>query len=184
MTTTNPQVNKYADNAQGEMGGFENLPDSISDQNYNDVARGIYSNWQGDPSFTGAITAGVSYDYSYSFTLPTIKNEKNVRIVSLLIDANTNAIVNAASAPLVTSNTTNISTLAKDGIDIAVNRISENMITVRSSKALDTGVYLYTSNGELISSGSMLGTQATLSVPSTKGVYIVKVGGKTTKIIL
>ena len=185
LTTTNPQANYYADNAYGEMGGFENLPASINNQNYNDVALGIYSNWQGDPSFTGVLTAGAPKDYSYSFTLPAIKNQKNVRIISLLIDANTNAIVNAASAPLLANNTTGIKTLAKkDEINIAVNRISENMLTVTSSKALDSEIYLYMSNGEMISSGRILGTQATLTVPSTRGVYIVKVAGKTTKIVL
>jgi hypothetical protein len=184
LTTANPQSNFYANNALGEMGGFENLPAFIVNQNYNDVARGIYSNWLGDPSLPATIAAGTSYDYSYSFTLPPIKNQKNVRIISLLINSETNEIVNAASISLI-KNTTGIKALtSKDGINVIVKRISDNVITVISSKSIDANVSLYTVNGELVSSGRISGTQATLLLPSAKGVYMVKVAGKTMKVIL
>ncbi len=183
LTTTNAQSNYYANNANGEMGGFENLPSSITGQNYDDVALGIYSNWQGDSSLPATIASGTSYDYSYSFKLPTIKKASNVRIVSLLINATTGEIVNAASAPLV-GNTTGINTLTNKSIDIIVNRTSDNTITITSQNAIEANVSLYTINGELISSAHMSGTQTILPAPMEKGIYFVKVAGKTTKIIL
>ena len=184
LTTTNAQSNYYAKNANGEMGGFENLPSSITGQNYDDVALGIYSNWQGDSSLPATIASGTSYDYSYSFKLPTIKKASNVRIVSLLINATTGEIVNAASAPLV-GNTTGINTLTnKSKVDIIVNRTSDNTITITSQNAIEANVSLYTINGELISSAHMSGTQTILPAPMEKGIYFVKVAGKTTKIIL
>jgi len=184
LTTKNAQANYYADNAYGEMGGFENLPASITNQNYNDVALGIYSNWQGDLSFPTTIVAGTSYDYSYSFTLPATKNINNVRIVSLLLNATTGETVNAASTPLV-ENSTGINTLTnKDGIDVTVKRNSDNTITVASPNVIKTNISLYTINGELVCSASMSGTQMTLPVPSKGGIYFVKAADKTIKIVL
>lgn len=183
LTTTNPQMNYYADNALGEMGGFENLPESISNQNYNDVALGIYSNWLGDSSLPSTISAGNSYDYSYSFTLPAIKNKKNVRIISFLIDGDTNFIVNAVSTPLVEDPTGIISLTNNKSAGIKVESSANNTITVTSSKFVNTKVLIYRVDGELVSSASMSGTQLTLSVPS-KGIYIIKAGGKAVKIIL
>lgn len=184
LTTTSPQSNEYANNANGEMGGFENLPKSITNQNYNDVALGIYSNWQGDSSLPSTIVAETPYDYSYSFTLPTIKNKNNVRIISLLINANTNEIVNAASASLV-ENSTGIDNVKNNNkIDITVNRTSNNTIIVTSPNVIETNILLYSINGELISSARMSGTQATLPAPAKKGIYLIKVADKTTKICL
>lgn len=96
------QHNSYAGGANGEMGGYENLPDYITDFHFQDVARGTI----GDPSgIEGSLPlrmdAGREYVTTESFTLPeTVLNVDNVYIVAMLIDTRSSGIVNADMAKL------------------------------------------------------------------------------------
>lgn len=64
---------------------------------FNDVARGIYSDYHGNAkSFTIPITEGETYNYQYTFTLPkNIQNKKNIHIITLLLDNKNGEILNA-----------------------------------------------------------------------------------------
>ena len=96
------QHNSYAGGANGEMGGYENQPDYITDFHFQDVARGTI----GDPSgIEGSLPlrmdAGREYVTTESFTLPeTVLNVDNVYIVAMLIDTRSSGIVNADMAKL------------------------------------------------------------------------------------
>lgn len=65
---------------------------------YNDVARGIFDDYQGvKGSVPAELAEGEVYKYDYTLRLPDdVQNKKNVRIVVLLIDCNSGEILNAA----------------------------------------------------------------------------------------
>ena len=96
------QHNSYAGGANGEMGGYEDLPEYVTDFHFQDVARGTI----GDPSgIEGSLPlrmdAGREYVTTESFTLPeTVLNVDNVYIVAMLIDTRSSGIVNADMAKL------------------------------------------------------------------------------------
>jgi hypothetical protein len=83
------QSNYYAGGGNGPMGGFENRPSSIVDMVYNDVARGIYTAFNGiTGSIPTTVTKMVPEDHTYSITLPnSIKNKADLEVVVMLINA-------------------------------------------------------------------------------------------------
>lgn len=146
------QHNSYAGGANGEMGGYENLPDYITDFHFQDVARGTI----GDPSgIEGSLPlrmdAGREYVTTESFTLPeTVLNVDNVYIVAMLIDTRSSGIVNADMAKLTADDPAGI---AGTGVNTEPERVE-----------------IYTVDGRRVAEGSL--------VP---GIYIRRTvsGGKT-----
>ncbi|MGM9859650.1 MAG: Omp28-related outer membrane protein [Muribaculaceae bacterium] len=93
------QHNYYSGGAEGEMGGFENMPDPVEIE-LNDVARGIYPEYAG-ATITTAQTIGVPVTYNLDITIPTsVQHKSNLSLVTLLIDASTGYIVNAFKSAL------------------------------------------------------------------------------------
>ncbi len=92
------QNNYYADNAMGEMGGFENLPSTVPAEQmwYNDVARGIYPDYYGEPGIIpGSIVEGECYSHRTTIEMPdNVIYTDNAELIVLLIDKN-GIIVNA-----------------------------------------------------------------------------------------
>lgn len=147
------QHNSYAGGANGEMGGYENLPEYVSDFHFQDVARGTI----GDPSgIEGSLPlrmdAGREYVTTESFTLPeTVLNVDNVYIVAMLIDTRSSGIVNADMAKLTADDPAGI---AGPGVNTEPERVE-----------------IYTVDGRRVAEGSL--------VP---GIYIRRTvsGGKAT----
>lgn len=92
------QANAYANNAAGEMGGFESLPNPVpaAQMVYNHVARKI------EPSFAGAGNVfpantmnGTVHTICYSFDIPSTWDISKMNIVGLLIN-NSGKIDNAS----------------------------------------------------------------------------------------
>lgn len=86
------QCNYYANNANGEMGGFESLPSTIpADQMwYNDVARAIYPDYDGVAGLLPTtIAEGDHYSVDYTVDIPATALETgNLKLAVLLIDKN------------------------------------------------------------------------------------------------
>ena len=147
------QHNSYAGGANGEMGGYENLPEYVPDFHFQDVARGTI----GDPSgIEGSLPlrmdAGREYVTTESFTLPeTVLNVDNVYIVAMLIDTRSSGIVNADMAKLTADDPAGI---AGPGVNTEPERVE-----------------IYTLDGRRVAEGSL--------VP---GIYIRRTvsGGKAT----
>ena len=147
------QHNSYAGGANGEMGGYEDLPEYVPDFHFQDVARGTI----GDPSgIEGSLPlrmdAGREYVTTESFTLPeTVLNVDNVYIVAMLIDTRSSGIVNADMAKLTADDPVGI---AGPGVNTEPERVE-----------------IYTVDGRRVAEGSL--------VP---GIYIRRTvsGGKAT----
>ncbi len=94
------QKNSFSGGSE-EMAGWENLPGTVVDYVFNDVARGIFSSYEGEPLLESDLNTGDKAELIYSFTLPeTIINVKNVSIVGMVIDASNGFILNAFKCPL------------------------------------------------------------------------------------
>lgn len=147
------QHNSYAGGANGEMGGYEDLPEYVPDFHFQDVARGTI----GDPSgIEGSLPlrmdAGREYVTTESFTLPEkVLNVDNVYIVAMLIDTRSSGIVNADMAKLTADDPAGI---AGPGVNTEPERVE-----------------IYTVDGRRVAEGSL--------VP---GIYIRRTvsGGKAT----
>lgn len=147
------QHNSYAGGANGEMGGYEDLSEYVTDFHFQDVARGTI----GDPSgIEGSLPlrmdAGREYVTTESFTLPeTVLNVDNVYIVAMLIDTRSSGIVNADMAKLTADDPAGI---AGPGVNTEPERVE-----------------IYTVDGRRVAEGSL--------VP---GIYIRRTvsGGKAT----
>ncbi len=84
------QSNAYAGGAHGEMGGYENLPETIpSEQMYfNDVVRGFYGDFGGvEGSVPSAVCARQPIDYSCSMAVPdSVLVPSRLSVIVLLTD--------------------------------------------------------------------------------------------------
>ena len=91
------QHNSYAGGGNGEMGGYENLPEWVTDYHFNNVARGVVGDMKGiEGSLPQYVVAGHEYTHNQKITLPTsVLNRDNTEIIALLLDTRTGEIVNA-----------------------------------------------------------------------------------------
>lgn len=83
------QVNAYANNANGVMGGFELLPNPVpaSMMVYDHVGRLIYPNFAGQPnSFPASINANDSFTHNFSVILDPAYKYNKLHIAGILIN--------------------------------------------------------------------------------------------------
>ena len=84
------QQNSYAGGAQGEMGGFELLPNPVpaSMMNYNHVGRTIFPGFDGYAAYATTVNVGDEVTNTATFTLPTGWDENQIHIVGMMIYKN------------------------------------------------------------------------------------------------
>lgn len=149
------QANAYAGGANGEMGGFENLPNPAPIK-FNHVARGIFDYNGIENSMPSEVEVGEFYDFTKDIELPRVQSTKYLSIVALLINGKTGIIDNAAKAHIETGAT-----------DIRNNEITNVSIYVTPE-----GTICCSEEGKL----EVFNLQG-IQVPGhnlTHGVYIVK----------
>lgn len=152
------QANAYANNALGEMGGFEDLPRTV-EMNMNEVARGIYKTATGvRNSVPATIEKGVAYDFEYTITeteyeAAGVQDDANIEVVVMLIDMDTEEIINAdkvkveAPKSLLDGKADGLRVYAEDG-KIVVEGDYDNFTVTdiagmsRVNENLDKGVYI------------------------------------------
>ena len=168
------QTNYYHDNSNGYMYGWEKKDESVSDVVYNDLARGIYSSYNGDICTPATMEAEKVYDYSYSFDLPSVvKNKKNVRVIGLLISPTTSYIVNAGNAiPISTTGIKNVLTP-----QVKSYKILEGELLVKLSDGQDSyrSVYIFTTEGKLIKKQVVTGDLISIDISGLHGIHFVKI---------
>ena len=92
------QTNYYANTPTQEFYGWEKKDARTTDCYFNDLARGIFSNYDGDPCVPTTLAAEQVYDYSYDIPLPpTVTDRRQVHVIGIIIDHKTGYILNAFS---------------------------------------------------------------------------------------
>lgn len=92
------QVNAYS-GSDVSMGGFENLPNPVpaSQMVYDRVGIALLGGYEGEAgSIASTIADGDSFNYSFTYTLPNDVDASEVKVVALLLDNETGAILNAS----------------------------------------------------------------------------------------
>lgn len=92
------QVNAYANNANGPMGGYESLPNPVpaAQMVYNHVGRALLGGYSGQSgSVPTSITDGQVVNYSFTYNVPATSNINNMHGVAVVIDNATGEIMNA-----------------------------------------------------------------------------------------
>lgn len=99
------QVNGYANNAKGAMGGYENKPNPVpgADMQYNYVARNISPSPEGVTNLPSTLTQNQSYTVHFETELKPEWNKNNMHAYILLLRQNDTTILNAASVPFTLS---------------------------------------------------------------------------------
>lgn len=158
------QVNGYSGGEAGPMGGFENLPNPIPEDQikFDYVARGVYKSYTGIlKSIPENIVKGENYEFEYNITVPlNVKDRDSLMLVAMIYDVDNGVIVN--------SDLSNINEYS--GLDnYVVNEVSiyidDNKI--KCSSYLDS-IEVYDLNGNMVMNRNL-----------TSGLYIVKlkIGG-------
>lgn len=151
------QKNYYANNAHGEMDGWESLPDRTAAVPPTHVARAIYDYRGLYSSFPTSVTEDEPVEYSKELELPeNIADNSKLNIIALLLNSQTNEIVNAAEAQ-ITGGTSSIAAAGKS--EQAVFGVADGKIVAGNGVQLS----VYTANGEQVENANLKG-----------GLYIVK----------
>lgn len=95
------QENYYAGGSAGPMGGWENLPATVHNYEYNRTARATIGGYHGQAgSVPSQITDGALNAYEMTYTFPSHINPDNVTLVALILDNSTGEIINGRETPL------------------------------------------------------------------------------------
>ncbi len=153
------QSNYYAGGQMGAMGGFENKPSSVSDIEYDRVARALIGGFAGEAgSVPAQITDGLAHSYDFTYTIPADINVEEASVVALLIN-NAGAIVNATELPL--------GDLGVNDLQVTNNfklypNPAVNYVNVSFAKALtgEVAMHIYDLNGRLVKTQNFNSIQA------------------------
>lgn len=165
------QVNGYSGQVV-DMGGFEDLPATIYDIEFQHVVRAIYDDYQGVAgSVPTEISGGEKYTHEYLVELPsTVGDAKNVEVVAMLIDMKTDAIINADKVDLLSG----IEAVDVDGLAMqcdAVDGVAR--VKVIGDVAYDSQVAMYDVHGRLIDVKKIVDNRAELGSNCSSGVYVI-----------
>ena len=165
------QVNGYS-GQDVDMGGFEDLPATIYDIEFQHVVRAIYDDYQGVAgSVPTEISGGEKYTHEYLVELPsTVGDAKNVEVVAMLIDMKTDAIINADKVDLLSG----IEAVGVDGLAMQCDAV-DGMVRVKviGDVAYDSQVAMYDVHGRLIDVKKIVNNRAELGSNCSSGVYVI-----------
>lgn len=165
------QVNGYS-GQDVDMGGFEDLPATIYDIEFQHVVRAIYDDYQGVAgSVPTEISGGEKYTHEYLVELPsTVSDAKNVEVVAMLIDMKTDTIINADKVDLLSG----IKAVGVDGLAMQCDAV-DGMVRVKviGDVAYDSQVAMYDVHGRLIDVKKIVDNRAELGGNCSSGVYVI-----------
>ncbi len=110
------QANYYSGGGNGEMCGYEDMPDPIpaSLMKYDHVARAVLDTPFGtDGSLPETISAGETHSYTYTYTIPPEWNYYWMHFVGVLLDAETGEALNCNSYPEEVTGVEEVSVMAE-----------------------------------------------------------------------
>lgn len=157
----------------GKFGKGGEYGSSIVVMTFNDVARKVPNdNFAGESGFIPvSVTAGQPVAFNKVFSMPeNVANWDNAKIVVMLLDANTERVLNAARMKFAAGTAgINDATVSENGISIS----GENgAITVNGGN--DINVTVYDISGSVISNVNSTSGTVKVSTSGKKGLFIVK----------
>lgn len=171
------QHNYYAGGANGPLYGWESKDTVTTDFCYNDLARAVYSNFEGDKCQNEPMKALEKYKYTYTVPIPpTVVDKKRIHIIGQLIDHKSGYILNAMSAqPQSASTPSGIVNVSSGDVNIAVSRMGNRVEIIASGNSTaNLSVNIYNSTGTLVERQKINNGSALLKL-SSHGMYIADV---------
>lgn len=161
------QLNDYADNKYGEMGGWEKLPSRV-DTLFNEVARRII-NFDGiENSIPQSISKGKKYEFKYKMDIPTVSNIENAEIIAMLLNTENGQIINSDKVKLESGS--GISTPKYENPEYF---ISNGNICLRFKNEASRSVFIYSIDGQKVSEISCISTSLQIPTDDMQGIYII-----------
>ncbi|HLS30516.1 MAG TPA: Omp28-related outer membrane protein, partial [Flavobacteriaceae bacterium] len=146
------QVNAYAGGGLGPMGGWENLPGTVFNYEFDRVGRALLGGYYGESgSVPASVSNGDSHSHEFTYTLPDNMNPQEISLVALLLDNSTGEILNAAEEPIPAS--MGVDKNSVDTFKLYPNP-AENFVNVVFNEGIDQAVKMniYNLNGRLVKS--------------------------------
>ena len=174
------QANYYSGGGQGNMGGYESLPDPVpaADMVYDHVGRALLGGFNGQPgSVPGSITDGQVASYSFNYSVPSSSDRDNMHAVVMLINSTTGEIVNASQisiaeeASVLDLNTVDFNVYpnpASDAVNVSFEAIGETSVSIMDLQGRILATQFASS-----ANGTQVITFATEGF--AKGTYVVSV---------
>lgn len=176
MVTGYDQVNYYAGGDNGEMYGWEKKTNPTKDFYYNDLARGIFSHYDGDVCIDGDMQAYREYEHEGSFECPVeVADKKNIHVIGQLINPASGFIVNAFSVAPVAAGSTGVSTQVPEQ-GVKARRQGQTLL-LGGVPAGGASVAVYSTDGRLLTQHRVSGGTGSIVLPAAKSLYIVKIKG-------
>lgn len=173
---TGPQKNNLYVSDQpifGDFGKGGKYGSSVAVVTFNDVARKVPNdNFAGESGFIPvSVTAGQPVAFNKVFSLPeNVTNWDNAKVVVMLIDANTERVLNAAKLKMSARTAgINDATVSENGITISGENGS---ISVNGGS--DLNVTVYDVSGSVISNVNSTSGAVKVSTGGKNGLFIVK----------
>lgn len=173
---TGPQKNNLYVSDQpifGDFGKGGKYGSSVAVVTFNDVARKVPNdNFAGESGFIPvSVTAGQPVAFNKVFSLPeNVTNWDNAKVVVMLIDANTERVLNAAKLKMSAGTAgINDATVSENGITISGENGS---ISVNGGS--DLNVTVYDVSGSVISNVNSTSGAVKVSTGGKNGLFIVK----------
>lgn len=173
---TGPQKNNLYVSDQpifGDFGKGGKYGSSVAVVTFNDVARKVPNdNFAGESGFIPvSVTAGQPVAFNKVFSLPeNVKNWDNTKVVVMLLDANTERVLNAARLKMSARTAgINDATVSENGITISGENGS---ISVNGGS--DLNVTVYDVSGSVISNANSTSGAVKVSTGGKNGLFIVK----------
>lgn len=173
---TGPQKNNFCVSDQpifGDFGKGGKYGSSVAVVTFNDVARKVPNdNFAGESGFIPvSVTAGQPVAFNKVFSLPeNVTNWDNAKVVVMLIDANTERVLNAAKLKMSAGTAgINDATVSENGITISGENGS---ISVNGGS--DLNVTVYDVSGSVISNANSTSGAVKVSTGGKNGLFIVK----------
>lgn len=173
---TGPQKNNLYVSDQpifGDFGKGGKYGSSVAVVTFNDVARKVPNdNFAGESGFIPvSVTAGQPVAFNKVFSLPeNVKNWDNTKVVVMLLDANTERVLNAARLKMSAETAgINDATVSENGITISGENGS---ISVNGGS--DLNVTVYDVSGSVISNANSTSGAVKVSTGGKNGLFIVK----------
>ena len=188
------QVNYYANNAAGLMGGFENMPATISSalMYYDFVGRALMGTFSGQAgSLPASIAMGSTHSYQFTYTVPATFATNFLTVSGFVLNGSNGYVLNAIDIPVVITTGINeastqtavslypnpvtdrinlVATLANaQEVTITITDAVGNLISSSNKGMLGAGVHFLEENVSSLSSGIYM-----LSVETSQGITVKK----------